>query len=386
MKVLGKILFLSLIIFGLLPSAMAQPLSPAQVAALVNQNIKPILIRNHVPGAVVVLYNHGRPQAFYYGTAVRYTNKHVGPDTTFELGSITKVFTGILLAYVSYKGQINMNAPAIVYLRNGPAANRAFNHITLVGLASHATGLGQMPANSIKNRYQLMQSLVRWRPPYQPNTWWRYSNTGFGLLGYALEDTTKQSYASLIHNYIALPLKMSDTGMVGKSCQHCAQGYSWNGQPVTTTKTLLVIPAAGSVRASGSDMIKFLGAALHLPNTPPDLAAAIRLSQMPYFRTPYGEQGLGWEIHNFSQLYSNGYIQARYRTLTLHSSAGFPVYPAPLPGTILYDKTGSVAGFRAYIAAVPTTQTGIVVLVNSAMPRTQLVLAARKVLYQMVKA
>ncbi|MFN7098404.1 MAG: serine hydrolase, partial [Gammaproteobacteria bacterium] len=306
--------------------------------------------------------------------------------TVFEIGSVTKIFTSLALAYESYLGQVDLDDPVILYLRNAPTSNRAFDQITLAGLASHVSGLGQMPASTIHNRYQLMQSLNRWRPPYKVNTWWKYSNIGFGMLGYTLEDITHQSYITMLKKQILIPLKMSDTGLVGSPCFSCAQGYSWNGQPVTTTKTLLVIPAAGSIRSSGRDMLKFLGAAVGAPGVPTDVAEAMRITQMPYYQTPYGAQGLGWEIHNFNKLYSNGYVQAQYRTLTIHSSPAYQVTPEPLRGMILFDKTGSVAGFRAYIAAVPGAETGIVILANSAMPRTQVVLSARQVLYQLVRA
>jgi CubicO group peptidase (beta-lactamase class C family) len=386
MRFIKKVLFACLITLCCQLTAQARTLSPEQTAQLVNSVIKPVLQRNKVPGATVVLYNHGVPQAFYFGTATHNPFNHVNSGTVFEIGSVTKVFTSVLLAYESYIGEVDLDDPAIMYLRNAPTSNRAFDQITLAGLASHVSGLGQMPASTIQNRYQLMQSLKRWQPPYRVNSWWKYSNIGFGVLGYTLEDVSHQSYATMLKQQIFKPLKMSDSGLVGTPCFSCAQGYSWNGQAVTTTKTLLVIPAAGSIRSSGRDMLKFLGAALGLPGTPPDLAAAFRLTQMPYFQTQYGAQGLGWEIHDFNKLKSDGYIQARYRTLTIHSSPAYEVTPEPLRGVILYDKTGSVAGFRAYIAAVPATSTGIVILVNSAMPRTQVVLAARKVLYQMVRS
>lgn len=386
MQFIKKVLLVCCIILGCQGVAQARTLTPDQTAQLVNTMIKPVLQRNHVPGAAVVIYNHGIPQAFYFGTATHNSFNHVNSGTIFEIGSVTKIFTSVLLAYESYIGQVDLDDPAIIYLRNAPTTNRSFDQITLAGLAAHVSGLGQMPGSNIKDRYQLMQSLKRWQPPYRVNSWWKYSNTGFGILGYTLEDVTHQSYISMIKKHITYPLKMSDTGLVGTPCFSCAQGYSWNGQPVTTTKTLLVIPAAGSIRSSGRDMLKFLAAAVGMPGTPPDVAAAMRISQMPYFQTQYGMQGLGWEIHDFNKLNSNGYIQARYRTLTIHQSPAYAVSPIPLRGIVLYDKTGSVAGFRAYIAAVPATETGIVILVNSAMPRTQVVLSARKVLYQMVRS
>ena len=364
--------------------ARADNLSPDETAAVVNAVIKPILQRNKVPGATVVIYNQGVPQAFYFGTATHHEFNHVNAATAFEIGSITKVFTSILLAYAVNQRLVYLQDPVAFYLKQSPVGNRAFNRITVESLATHVAGLGQIPSSTVKNRDQLFQSLKTWHPAYQVNTYWRYSNIGFGLLGYLLEDVYHQSYIKMIDRDIVRPLRMQDTNLVGAFCFNCAQGYSWNGEPVNTTKTLLVIPAAGSIRSSGRDMLKFLGAVLDMPGTPPQLSAAIHLTEMPYFETQYGAQGLGWEIHDFDRLKASGYIQARYNTLTLHAGPVHQVTPARLKGVVLYDKTGSVAGFRAYIVAVPARKTGVVILINAAMPRTQVVLAARQLLYKML--
>lgn len=361
----------------------AHPYSPDETAILVNNIIKPTLERNRVPGAALVLYNHGVPQAFYFGTATHSRYNKVNASTIFEIGSITKVFTGLLLGCEANRGQVDLDDPAVMYLRNAPINNRYFDQITLVDLATHVSGLGQMPAHTITNRNSLLKSLKTWRPPYKVNSWWRYSNIGFGVLGYILEDITHQSYQTMLRQQILNPLGMYDTGLTGNSCFNCAQGYAGNGQAVTTTKTLLVIPAAGSIRSSGRDMLKFLAAALNLPGTPLVVAQGMKTTQTPYFQTQYGAQGLGWEIHRFNSLAADGYIKANVRTLTLHSSAAYEVPAKVLTTMMMYDKTGSVAGFRSYMLVIPEMQTGAVLMVNSAMPRTQVVLMVRKLIYQL---
>ncbi len=387
MGLMSKRIFSCLLLCAIGLQAQAKPLTPDQTAQLVNKTIRPVLQRNHVPGAAVVLYNHGVPQSFYFGTATKNPKNHVNANTVFEIASVTKVFTSVLLAYEFNQGLVRLNDPVVKHLRNAPRSNPVLNQITLQGLATHVLGLGQMPPSTVKNRTQLLQSLRTWHPPYKINTWWRYSNVGFGILGYVLEDVSHKSYLALLKQALLTPLQMNNTGLAGSMCFTCAQGYSWNGRAVNTTRALLTIPAAGSIRSSGRDMQKFLAAALNLPGTPPAIAAAFRVTQMPFYRTAYGSQGLGWEIHNLNKISMDGYVHESARTLTLHSGAAYPVpYPAPLPGKVLYDKTGSVAGFRAYIAVVPATQTGIVIMVNSAMPRTQVVLAARKVLMELIKA
>ncbi len=384
--IIKNCIIIAMLIVACSAKAQGRPLSASETTALVNNVIKPVLQRNHVPGAAVIIYNHGVPQSFYFGTATKSKRNHVNANTVFEIASVTKVFTSLLLAYEFNQGQVKLNDPVVPYLPNAPRNNPSLNRVTMQGLATHVLGLGQMPPNYVKNRQQFMRSLQSWRPPYALNSWWKYTNVGFGLLGYALETISHKSYVALLKEAILDPLQMTDTNLTGSTCFNCAQGYSWNGKPVNTTKALRLIPGAGSVRSSGCDMQKFLAASLNIPGTPPSVAAAFRVTQMPFYRTAYGAQGLGWEIHSFNTLGKDGYIHGQVRTLTLHSSAAYPVrYPTPLRGQVMYDKTGSVAGFRAYIAVVPASQTGIVIMVNSAMPRTQLVVASRKVLLSMIR-
>ncbi|MBY0544561.1 MAG: serine hydrolase, partial [Gammaproteobacteria bacterium] len=112
--------------------ANAQPYSPDETAILVNNIIKPTLQRNRVPGAALVLYNHGVPQAFYFGTATHSSYNKVNASTVFEVGSVTKIFTSLLLGDEANLGQLDLDDPAVMYLHNAPVNNRFFDQITLV--------------------------------------------------------------------------------------------------------------------------------------------------------------------------------------------------------------------------------------------------------------
>lgn len=379
-----KVLF-TFITLLLAMSLYAQPVGRSRTIAAIQQQILPMLKRNQIPGATVVIYDHGYPYAFYYGTASLRRNDKVTGDTTFEIASVSKLFTSILLAEESQAGKVNLNSPMSNYIQGLPS-NSSFSRVTLQNLAAHVNGFGNMPEPRVRNRNELLRSLQYWKPHYQCGTWWSYSNVAFGLLGYALEDATHQSYYTLLRQDIFNPLHMTDAKLVSMNSPngHCAQGYGWGGLAVSTTPKLLIIPAAGSIQASGNDMLKFMAGAMDLPGTPPKVAKAIKLTEQPIYQTSYGAQGLGWEVHDIRNISKWGYLKNKSQFVTLHSS---PVTARTLTSPnahLIFDKTGSVAGFRSYVVIVPSEQTGIVVMVNRAMSRTSLVTATRRTLMMLL--
>jgi serine-type D-Ala-D-Ala carboxypeptidase/endopeptidase len=149
------------------------------------------------------------------------------PDggTVFEIGSITKVFTGLLLADLAEQGLVGLDEPLASYL---PASARVptveGRRITLGDLASHAGGLPRDPKGTprrwLGDRHnpnaglsveELYAGLARTRLRRQPGVRVKYSNLGAGLLGQALARAAGQPYETLVRERICLPLGMADT-------------------------------------------------------------------------------------------------------------------------------------------------------------------------------
>lgn len=380
-----KLLILCLI-FSLALPLMAHPSGRAATIEAIRQQLLPILKKYQIPGAAIVVYDHGQPYAFYYGTSTLKSKDKITGDTDFELASISKVFTSVLLAEEAQKGVVSLNKPMSRYIRSLPKTNTHFSKVTLEELASHVNGFGKMPGAKVYNRQQLLNSLNRWKPHYKPGTWWSYSNIGFGLLGYALVDASHMSYIQLLDYDLFKPLHMNDAQLVGMDCsQHkCAEGHGWSGLEVETTRKLLIIPAAGSIEASGNDMLKFMAAAMQFPGTPTQVADAIRLTENPVYQSKYGAQALGWEVHALNKINRYGRLTNKPKYITLRSSPVKKIKSELPHDELLFDKTGSVAGFRSYIVIVPGQKTGITVMVNRAMSRTALVTATRRALLMLL--
>ena len=145
-------------------------------------------------------------------------------DTVFEIGSVSKVFTGVLLADAIERGVVKADQPADDLLPEGISmpvfSNKPDRKITLADLSTHVSGLPRLPDNldvnatipyaeySADDLYKFLKSYELKRAP---STVDEYSNLGVGLLGVLLSRKQNTNYESLIRERITEPLQMKDT-------------------------------------------------------------------------------------------------------------------------------------------------------------------------------
>jgi CubicO group peptidase (beta-lactamase class C family) len=139
-------------------------------------------------------------------------------DTIFEIGSITKVFTAIVLADMVEEGLVALDDPVTGYLPAGLAPPVRGRPITLRDLATHSSGLPRLPKGLLRlalrersNPYRgfthehLERAIVRTRPRRAPGRRVRYSNYGFGLLGHVLALRVGTTYEELVRERVCRP-------------------------------------------------------------------------------------------------------------------------------------------------------------------------------------
>ncbi len=196
---------------------------------------------------------------------------HRTPDehTLFEIGSITKVFTAMLLARFSLEGRIDLNAPVSTIL---PEASALPHWITLLSLSLHSSGLPRIPFRMIDKEFwnmrdpyalfgeaQLLEWLQRFQPrkPPKPDSF-NYSNLGVGLLGYILGRVAGSNYKSALRDHILAPLDLSDTvfDLTPGQADRLAQPHATWGRRVEPW-TFDALAGAGALRASSADLVKF---------------------------------------------------------------------------------------------------------------------------------
>src|SRR5690349_4622362 len=232
--------------------------------------------------AVGVIEPNGR-RVVAYGKLANGNPRAIDGDTIFEIGSISKVFTSLLLADMVNRNQVALDDPAAKYLpEHVKLPERSGKSITLLDLSTHRSGLPPIPGNlkpkDPRNPYanysvdDLYQFLSGYTLPRDPGSEFEYSNLGAGLLGHLLAYRAGTDYESLIRIRITRPLNMPDTGITLSSAmkQRMATGHNASLAPVAQINwhPSHGLAGAGALHSSVNDMLTFLGAFLGHQETP----------------------------------------------------------------------------------------------------------------------
>jgi D-alanyl-D-alanine-carboxypeptidase/D-alanyl-D-alanine-endopeptidase len=267
----------------------------------------------------------------------------VQAESLFEIGSITKVFTALLLADMVERGEVALRDPVAKYLPEGAKMpQRGPRPITLEDLATHMSGLPRVPANlspkNLMNPYagytveRLYEFLRAYSLPRDPGTKWEYSNLGAGLLGHVLSRRTGMDYATLVRLRICGPLDMTSTwtSVPPEMKSRAAMGHNRALQPVGNWD-FDVLAGAGALWSCAGALLEFVAA--NLGQKKSGLAPAIAAMLKVRFETGYGQMGqvLGWQ-----------------------TSKG--------PDGDLFWKDGGTFGFSSFMGFDPKGRRGVVVL------------------------
>jgi beta-lactamase class C len=343
----------------------------------VQKKITAMMAAYQVPGVAVELYTNGQLSEYYFGYANVETKDPIVKKTIFELGSISKVMTSLLFAQELDWNKMSLTDTVSKYLKTLP---KQFDQVTLVELATHTAGLPFTYPHRIEDLEGLNQYLNEIDP--EPGQKWAYSNLGMGILGAALAQSTERDFDDLYHRHILNPLQMvNGVNVPAALTKYYAQGYDVRGNTAAQV-TPGLLPAATAIKASASDMQKFLSAAIGLPGTPPRVFYPMRMTQSVYAKVGNSYQGLGWQIHKIDNKKDITALLQRSDNLGV-GPLGVQITPerAVFNGNNLIDNTGITAGFSAYIAVLPNKKSGIVILMNKQVPDRVIVQTAREILF-----
>ncbi|MCZ0736620.1 serine hydrolase [Phreatobacter sp. AB_2022a] len=263
-------------------------------------------------GIVVgVIEPHGR-RVVAHGRMGRDDPRPVETDTLFEIGSITKPFTALLLADMVARGELALDDPLAKYLPGGvDAPVRAGRTVTLADLATHTSGLPSLPDDFAPgdsgNPYadytlaQLYGFLSRFVPATDIGTTFGYSNLGYGLLGQALAHRAGIGYAGLVAARITAPLGMTSTmiAVSGEAAERFAPAHGADLAPVAHWD-LPTLAGAGALRSTTRDLMHFIEAALGYRESRLAEAFAAMLQLRRPTGLPGAAIGLGWMIEEIA--------------------------------------------------------------------------------------
>lgn len=315
---------------------------------------------NQVEGAAVALIYHGKTSFYVLGVDAQ-TKRPITTTTPFKVGSITKLFTTLLLAQEIQAHRATLDSPISHYLPQF-SQNSDLSGITLGELATYTSSLPFQLPEQVKTRGQLNHYYLAWRPDHLIGSRWQYSNVGIGLLGEILENMNDMDINTLYQTRIFHVLHMQGTKVIYPS----------------------LLPAAGALSSNIQDLSYFLAAAIGLPDIDENIHAAIYYAQIPRIQIGEIQQGLVWQIYPFDK---QGKIAAVPEEMNVKPTSikQLPIKQQQFNPNSLIDKTGAADNFRAYIALIPNQQSGVVVLINRQVSNGKIVNLGRKILFDSLK-
>ncbi len=285
---------------------LAKPIDHQHVASFV-QNIADQSCEKQLVGVAISVIIDGKESSAVAGLANSDSQTPVSPSTIFEIGSLSKVFTSLLLAVSASKQEIDLDAPVQSALDNVRLpTDRDGKPITWRSLANHRSSLPRLPDDllrtaDIENPYahyddeMLYASLSQMKPLRPIGSQSEYSNFGVGLLGHALGKVAGSDFHQSLKQRVLVPLQLGDTATEtgGEAPDQLATAYQKQGKPVKHWDFSECTAAAGGVRSSLRDMTRFLRACIFPGET--KLADEIELMQEPS-NLPNGRPNSAWKL------------------------------------------------------------------------------------------
>jgi CubicO group peptidase (beta-lactamase class C family) len=295
-----------------------------------------------LPKGCIVTAEKNGDQAPIYSLAGQADTKEIPPEKIiFEIGSISKVFTGLLLAQAVQAGKVRLDSTLQEVM--GKKQRFASEHvasITLEQLATHTSGLPRLPDNLLTaanpadpyahyDRRLLDAFLSKATLPHAAPFTSEYSNLGVGMLGDVLARLQDKTWEQLVLEHIAQPLGMKDTRITLDTEQKRRLVSPYAGTAKTKNWNFKALAGCGALYSTATDLM-ILAQALSKPADSP-LKSLIEQIEKP---RDLGNVGLCLQILNVG-------------------------------GTNGYWHNGGTGGYRSWISARPDSNRLVVVLINN---------------------
>lgn len=258
-------------------SAFAQTPSDAEIRKILADRVGS---ETSGAGIVVGIVDANGRRVISYGSLAKNDSRRLGADTVFEIGSMTKVFTSLILMDMARRGEVALDDPVAKFLPSTvKVPERNGRKITLADLSTQSSGLPRMPNNfhpadpnnpyadySVQQMYDFLSSYQLTR---DIGSQYEYSNLGVGLLGHALALRAGMSYEQLVRSRICEPLHLDDTRVTLTPSMRARLAVG-HGPALAAVENwdLPTFAGAGALRSTANDMLTFLAANLGFVKTP----------------------------------------------------------------------------------------------------------------------
>lgn len=306
-----------------------------------------------VPGMVVAVTRDGERAVYGHGMIAEGGPEPDG-NTAMRVGSITKVFTGLVLAHLVTDGTVRLTDDVQGYLPDDLLLPQNDHPIRLVDLATHAAGFPHELAiyGEEEDKYTIgnyRENFENDPPLFAAGTGMLYSNIGFDLLGMALEHAADvEAFPDLVESRVLEPLGLKATGYTPSDAAklNMFTGHLWTGDPWQDEPTRRHNEASSSLVTTAYDMLAFLEWNLDRFGT--EGAQARMLSQAPVLVRD--------ALDPVSNMDESGHLDA----IALGWVVMWPEGDRPL----ILQKSGLANGVVSYLAFSPYRRVGIFIAIN----------------------
>jgi D-alanyl-D-alanine-carboxypeptidase/D-alanyl-D-alanine-endopeptidase len=325
--------------------------------AIVTGAAKTFLENQQTVGLSIGILKDGKTYTYDFGTTERGKPHPPAAHTLYGIASITKTFTGTLLAQADIEKKVSLDDDVRKYL-DGDYPNLEYQGqpVRLWQLINHTSGLPMISplekaAMETGQDNDVVQNAVReaaflkrytqadfFRDLHSvtltriPGVQFSYSNVAAQLLGLVLGRVYRKSYEELVRTQITEPLKMNDTKVTLTPAETARLPKGYSASNAFLWPVSVRFPAAGSLKSTTADMLKYI--AWHLA----EKDEAVKLTHQPAGNTVWSQDnsftvGLNWQI-----------LQAA--------------------GQRKIFQDGNIPGFHSMCALYPELHLGIIVLTN----------------------
>ncbi len=317
-----------------------------------------LFLQSHVPALVIGVVRDGKTAVFGFGETSDGSSKPPDRHTMLRVGSLTKAFTGQVLASLVADGTVKFTDRLQDRIGwNVTILSRDGHQITLIDLVTHSSGLPREVERrpgppddpfSTLTPEAYRKALASDPLVFAPGTGAIYSNFGFDVLSAALSHAAGKPYDALLKERVLGAVGLNDTVLALRPGDHARllQGHNFDGKPLPDVKTPLIAGGASGIYSTPEDILRWLS--WHLDRFASKAAEVRLLDHTAYLQ----RDGLN-PVYGFDE---SGHMDALGPGWVIMEPHG------DLP--LILQKAGGLQGIFCYTAFAPTRRIGAFVAIN----------------------
>lgn len=332
-------------------SLVSGALGAPDYRAIVDEHLSPLIDAGLIPGAVVAIHHDGEDSIWTIGTMNYDDDTPMSADALFEIGSVSKVFTGVLLADSIARGEVTLDTTVDALLPDGiDAKDKDGTEVTLRHLTTHTAGWPSMPPNAVYSdpddpfagysRERMFRVVENVAPKTTPGESFEYSNFGVGLLGTLVSDAGGGEYEALVKDRIFKPLGIGGITITLDEAQlERLAPATQEGRRTKHWTSMGTLDPAGMWVSDARSMLEFANA--NLRDDDDELDPVLMAAREPIGESPFGKVGMNWfQAQDGSSYWHNGMTGGYSSYMGMNQELGISIVVLTNGATLVTTAAG----------------------------------------------